>query len=395
MKRRDVDLGAVAAFVRGVTFKPDDVTTRDGPGTVACMRTSNVQKDLDTRDVWRIPDAAVKRVDQYLRRGDILVSSANSWNLVGKCCWVPDQRRPTTFGGFVSVLRANPAELDPRYAYWWFSSPRTQQLVRSFGRRTTSISNLDLARCLRLIISLPPLDEQRRIARVLNTAGGSLEAASMSSSLLGELARSAFVEVFGDPAVPDRWPAAPLGELARVVRGASPRPAGDPRYFGGDVPWLKISDITATAGRTVTQIKEGVTPAGAAKSVRVPPGSLVLTNSATVGIPKFLGIESCIHDGFLALLDIDASRVDPMFLYSTLLLRRKQIVSLAPEGTQKNLNTPIVKAIKIALPPLGAQLEYSDWFRRIEEQTTRCERRLATLATLVASLQRPAFSGAL
>jgi type I restriction enzyme S subunit len=85
-----VALGEVAEFVRGINFKPDDVVPTDTPDAVACMRTKNVQAELDLSDVWAVGQQFVKRDDQFLRTGDILVSSANSWNLVGKCCWIPD-----------------------------------------------------------------------------------------------------------------------------------------------------------------------------------------------------------------------------------------------------------------------------------------------------------------
>ena len=91
-------LGDVADFVRGITFKPDDVVPMGTPGSVTCMRTKNVQAALDLSDVWGIPESFVKTPAKYLRQGDILVSTANSWNLVGKCCWVPSLPWAATFG---------------------------------------------------------------------------------------------------------------------------------------------------------------------------------------------------------------------------------------------------------------------------------------------------------
>lgn len=163
-------LGEVAAFVRGVTFKPHDVVPEDTPGTLWCMRTRNVQEDLDLSDTWSISTAHVKRKDQYLQPNDILVSTANSWNLIGKCCWVPELRREATFGGFISVLRANAAEIDPRYLYRWFSWPVIQATVRSFGRQTTNISNLDIKRCLQMPIMVPSHAEQQRVVELLEQA---------------------------------------------------------------------------------------------------------------------------------------------------------------------------------------------------------------------------------
>lgn len=112
------------------------------------MRTKNVQATLDLSDVWATPRRLVSRGDQFLRKGDTLVSSANSWNLVGKCSWVPELPWEASFGGFVSALRPTSLRLDPRFLYRWFSSERTQAIARSFGRQTTNISNLNLQRCL-------------------------------------------------------------------------------------------------------------------------------------------------------------------------------------------------------------------------------------------------------
>ena len=100
-----VALGEVADFIRGINFKPDDVVSLDTPGSVACMRTKNVQTEIDLSDVWAVAEAFVRREEQMLQCGDILVSSANSWNLVGKCCWIPQLPYRASFGGFISVLR--------------------------------------------------------------------------------------------------------------------------------------------------------------------------------------------------------------------------------------------------------------------------------------------------
>jgi type I restriction enzyme S subunit len=140
------------------------------------MRTKNVQEDLDESDIAWIPASIIRNSSKYLNPGDILVSSANSWNLVGKGCWVPELKYPASAGGFISILRGNPDTVDLRYLYHWFISPQTQAKLRSYSNKTTNISNLDHSRTLATEIPLPPLEEQRRIAAILDKAA-SLEAA--------------------------------------------------------------------------------------------------------------------------------------------------------------------------------------------------------------------------
>src|SRR5688572_24935316 len=104
------------------------------------MRTKNVQDILDESDLIAVPSSLVKREELYLQEGDILLSSANSWNLVGKVCRVPKLRYRATAGGFISVVRPRQG-LDSRYLYHWLASPVVQEKVRSCSRQTTNISN--------------------------------------------------------------------------------------------------------------------------------------------------------------------------------------------------------------------------------------------------------------
>jgi type I restriction enzyme S subunit len=222
-----VSLGDVAEFIRGISFKPDDVAPLGTPGTVACLRTSNVQAELDLSDVWAVPRPFVKRAEQLVQPGDILVSSANSWNLVGKCCWIPELPWQTSFGGFVSVLRPNPNKVEPRFLYRWFASGPIQALLRSFGRQTTNISNLNIERSRQLQLPLPPLPEQRRIAAILDKADELRAKRRTALAQLNGLTRSVFLEMFGDTRwEKTRWPIVPLEALVRETRLGLPVGAG-------------------------------------------------------------------------------------------------------------------------------------------------------------------------
>ena len=189
-------LGDAADFIRGVTFKPEDVITPDAPDAIVCMRTKNVQADLDQSDLIAVPPQFVKGDKGYLREGDVLVSTANSYNLVGKCCWVPQLPYKATAGGFICVFRPKPKLLDLRYFYWWMKSPQTQHDLQHCGRQTTNISNMDMKRAAKLDIPLPPLSEQRRVAAVLDAADAlrrrHLKAADVAGDLLAALSAAHF-----------------------------------------------------------------------------------------------------------------------------------------------------------------------------------------------------------
>ena len=156
--------------------------------------------------------------------------------------------------------------------------------------------------------------------------------------------------------VDPEWPLVAIGELCTVERGASPRPI---REFTTDadngVNWVKIGD-TEIGSKYITTTKQRITPEGAAKSRRVKPGDFILSNSMSFGRPYILAVEGCIHDGWLLLRD-HAEGVDRDFLYD--ILSSKSVVAqfelAATGGVVNNLNSKIVRRVRIPLPSLETQ----------------------------------------
>lgn len=201
------------------------------------------------------------------------------------------------------------------------------------------------------------------------------------------------------PKAPESWVNTSIGDVAEVIRGASPRPKGDPRYFGGTIPWIMISDITSEPGPFLTKTKETVTAEGARKSRCLEPGTLILSNSATICVPKILKVKGCIHDGFVAFPKLNKS-IDKLYLYYYFEYIRPFIVKDITQGvTQVNLNTTIVKNIPFLLPPLAEQRRIINKIEKLENQLNKEKRTLETAkekcGIFVQSLFKSAFSGAL
>lgn len=147
-----------------------------------------------------------------------------------------------------------------------------------------------------------------------------------------------------------------MGEVATIMRGASPRPIHSFLTEAEDgVPWIKIGDVPAS-GKYITETTERVTAAGADKSRRVYPGDFVLSNSMSFGRPYISKIEGCIHDGWLSISDFDESFISD-FLYH--LLRSATVQSefarRVGAGTVKNLNAEVVRSVPVPVPPLEEQ----------------------------------------
>jgi type I restriction enzyme S subunit len=143
-----------------------------------------------------------------------------------------------------------------------------------------------------------------------------------------------------------------IGSFAKVRRGASPRPIGDPKYFGGEVGWIRISDVTAST-KFLKKTVQYVSQLGESLSVRVNKGDLIMSICGTIGRPIIIDFPSCIHDGFVQLYDI--KKADTEYLYYILQFHEKDLEGKGQPGTQVNLNTGIVENFEIFYPPLTEQ----------------------------------------
>jgi len=127
-----------------------------------------------------------------------------------------------------------------------------------------------------------------------------------------------------------------LEELCTITRGSSPRPIIDWVSNVG-TPWVKISDATSQPGRYISSTKECIKDDARSKSVVVNPGDLIVSNSATPGLPKFMRIEACIHDGWLLFRNFNG--ILPEFLYYVILNDRKKLVAKGSGSVFTNLKT--------------------------------------------------------
>lgn len=139
-----------------------------------------------------------------------------------------------------------------------------------------------------------------------------------------------------------------LGSVVKVRRGASPRPIGDPKYFGGEVGWVRISDVTQRNYKYLKQTQQYLSPLGESHSVRVNKGDLIMSICATVGKPIIVDMDACIHDGFVQLYD--NQNADTEYLFYILQFHEQDFEKRGQPGTQVNLNTSIVENEKIFIP---------------------------------------------
>ena len=156
----------VCQVVRGITFPTTEKRFEPGAGLIACLRTANVQAAVEWDDLWFVPQHFVKNDDQLVLPDDILISTANSYELVGKVSRVTHTKFHSTLGAFISLLRAYKG-VDAGFLYYQMSSESVQRSIREMSSTTTNISNVSGAKLKTLGFLLAPSAEQTRIVAKL------------------------------------------------------------------------------------------------------------------------------------------------------------------------------------------------------------------------------------
>jgi type I restriction enzyme S subunit len=291
-----------------------------------------------------------------LRENDIVFGRKGA---VNRHLFVTKEQENWMQGSDCIRLRFSTDRVCPRFVSQAFLRKEHQQwmLMQSGNKATMASLNHDIIK--RIPLRLPPVPTQERIVSTLSCYDDLIEnnhrrmALSEKAALL--LYREWFIRLRFPGhehtrtirARPQGWTTYALDDLCLIGRGASPRPIVD--FMGGDVPWFKIGDATASETCYILHTAEHVTEAGAKKSISLEQGSLVLSNSATCGIPYFTGVKGCIHDGWLHFANL--KRISQRFLYCYLHFKRDELVSSVSDGsTQKNLNTAAVGRLTVALP---------------------------------------------
>ncbi|MGO0107002.1 restriction endonuclease subunit S [Streptococcus suis] len=175
----------------------------------------------------------------------------------------------------------------------------------------------------------------------------------------------------------DAWELRKLGELAEIVRGASPRPIQDPKWFDeqSEIGWLRISDVTEQDGR-IYHLEQKISELGQQKTRVLVEPHLLLSIAATVGKPVVNYVKTGVHDGFLIFLE---PRFEQEFMFQWLEMFRSSWSKYGQPGSQVNLNSDLVKNQELSIPSLPEQKAIGTFFSTLDRHITLHQRKLDTL----------------
>lgn len=255
--------------------------------------------------------------------------------------------------GFVgsTITKISPREeVDPNFLRMFLSSK-----FKEFNRQThgAAVPHLNKEFVLNYPIPLPSINVQKQIVEKLDAIRKLQNLKNLEIDKSEELLKSLLIFEFKPL---NNWTTKKLPEVAKVQRGKfTPRPRNDPKYFGGDIPWIQTGNITNSTG-IISSYSQTLNKRGLEVSRLFPKGTIVVTIAANIGDFAILGIDAAFPDSVVG-IKVDNSIVDNQFLYYQLLKTKNYLNQQATQAAQKNINLQVLSTVTIAFPSLKEQKE--------------------------------------
>ena len=289
--------------------------------------------------------------------------------------------------GFCAV-RANESVMIADLLYHLLSSEQflTQKDQNSSGATQKAITNTGLKK---ITIQVPDLEEQRVLAAKLDCIEQMMAKRRIQIEYFDQLVKSRFIELFGDPLHPVHSRA--LGDVAVLERGRfSPRPRNDPRYYGGDYPFIQTGDI-AGCGHRLSEYRQTLNEKGIHVSKKFSAGTIVIAIvGATIGATAILEIDVYAPDSVIG-ISVNDELYNNVFMEALLQFWQPELVRIAPESARANINLKILQSIPIIDVELPRQLQFASFVEQTDKSKLAIQESLKRLEILKKSLMQKYF----
>lgn len=280
----------------------------------------------------------------------------------------------------------------PKYLYHYLNFIRPKVVSDAYGGAQPHISQ---GYVKELEIPLPSLEQQQKIAEILDTADQLRQYNKQLIAKYDALIQSLFLEMFGDPVRNERgWKKMELGEISDMASGSTPSRTNENNFIG-NIPWVKTTEVN---GKIINDTLEKISEEALKNSScrLFPKGSIVIAmygQGKTRGQIGILGIEAATNQACCVLRP--SNKMNFQFLYYTLSILYDDLRSLGRGGNQPNLNLGLLKNYELINPPLSLQTQFAERVQMIETQKIQAQEVLVKSEDLFQSLLQKAFKGEL
>ena len=383
-----IKIGDKVDISNGYAFKSSKYVEQG----IRVVRITNVQKGeiQDDNPKFYSSDTKEELKSYLINEGDILMSLTGN---VGRVGVFPKEYCPAYLNQRVARIRVKSQDLFQKYLFYMLNS---EFFERDAIFNSSGIAQLNLSTkwVSEYKIPLPPLDQQKKIAAILDVADAYRKKTKALIEKYDELAQSLFLNMFGDPVTnPKGWKVVNFSDVGKLDRGKSKhRPRNAPELLGGIHPLIQTGNL-ANCGVYLKEYTSTYSDIGLAQSKKWPSGTLCITIAANIAKTGILTFDACFPDSVVGF--IPNQKTNNLYTLFWLSFLQKILEETAPESAQKNINLGILRALDFPLPPIELQNQFAERVQVIEAQKAQAQASLAQAEDLFNSLIQRAFKGEL
>lgn len=370
---------------------------RDANGTIQ-VRMNNVttEGNWDWSKVLRVP-ASEKQIIKYkLEAGDVLVNITNSPNLVGKTVYFSGSHEALVFSNHFLRLRLKHDKIDPNYLRRWLNVLWNRRVFEGLCTQWVNQASVRKEDLLTLHVPLAPLEEQRRIAAILDKADAVRRKRQQAITLIEELLQSAFLEMFGDPVTnPKKWKVESLGEIATFLGGGTPS-RKQSKYYEGDICWASSKDMSVDVlVDTEEHITKEAIDSSSTKLVGV--GVLLVVVKSKILMRRLpvarTEVTTCFNQDIKAIIPHNSSIT--RYLHRHIKLGQEVLLRQARGVNTEGLTLDHLKKYKVMIPPALQVNKFVELEKSLERSLSTNQKAIKESKNFFNSLLQRAFNGKL
>ena len=362
------------------------------------LRTTNFTPEgrinYDDVVVRSINESKVEKKRLYC--GDIILekSGGTEKTPVGRVVFCDESIEESTYlcNNFTQAMRVNQAIAIPRYVFYFMWNLHCSGRTDLLQNKTTGIRNLQVKSYLNEECPLPPLDEQHKIAAVLDKVSSLIAKRRTQLDKLDELVKSRFIEMFGDVTKNEKnWSTRKISEIATLQSGGTPS-RQFPKYFEGTIPWI----TTVALGKNAIGIEDAIEYI-TEEAIENSATKLIPKNSLLFGIRVGVGkvseniVPMCINQDIVAIIINDRYKLNMLFLKNLLDMFSGYFNSQKRGATIQGIKSEVLKNISVSLPPIELQNQFADFVKQTDKSKLAIQKNLEKLEILKKSLMQKYF----
>ena len=385
-KEKIIDNFLVTDFVANGSFASlkENVSYLKEPDYAILVRTTDNTKGWNGKYVFVSKDSYEFLKKSSLKPNDLIIANVGD---PGKAFLCPDLRQPMTLGpNSILVRPLNENKINNKFFYFYTTSKIGQAQIEDICSATaqkkfnkTSYRNIE--------IPLPPIDQQKKIAAILDAADAYRQKTKALITKYEELTQSLFLDMFGD----DTGTLTELGKVIKTVGGGTPSKDNE-QYWNGNIPWASVKDLKSDR---LTKTQDFITQSGVDNSATrvVPNGSLIVATRMAVGRAVICEMDVAINQDLKAIQT--TGKINITYLLYLFKSKKNYFDSVSSGATVKGIKIEHITKLKVNLPNYSKQNQFADSVKAIEAQKAQAQASLAKAEDLFNSLLQRAFKGEL